>query len=612
MKPNEIGMQSLNDAEIARRALKLLAERKMVPTPETFADAFWESAGQNARTHDAAAVLKDLGADLVRQSRMSQQEAAQMMQAAQRQQWSAVREAADRALRRRVGAGADAWPSMMLEVLKQSDALHANWTRARKLDSIMRVIDGAAGDPAVALDRLRRLVESWGPALNPLPNGTAAAPGAIPPEAALRQEHAADRPESPAARGDAGRGPNEALVSATARAEAWQGVALRSLRLLEHACGGAEAVRQKLREYLALPDQPAGREPPPAPVAAEWLSAVERELAEDQSVRVGLQRLLGLLCDNLAKLAPEEAWLAGQLEPIRALLAGSIRSGPIAAAERRLSELATQQTEARRGLQEAKVALTEMLTELLERVGEMGSSAEWFDDRVGSYQVQLRQSPDLPVLSRIVHGLLSDTQTVREQILVSRTELTEARKKVEDYEARVSQLEQQLNEVSTLAQKDPLTSALNRRGLEQAFRAESARAQRYQSPLTLAMMDLDNFKQVNDRLGHVAGDRALIHFVTTVHATLRPTDLIVRSGGEEFGVLIPASTVQEGAAAIERLKRELACRPFQFESEALVLTFSAGVAQWHPGETLEQLMRRADAGLYEAKKAGKNRVLKAP
>ena len=611
MKPNEIGMQGLNDAEIARRALKLLAERKMVPTPETFADAFWESAGQNARSHDAAAVLKDLGADLVRQSRMSQQEAAQMMQAAQRQQWSAVRDAAERALGRRAGAGADAWPSMMMAILRQSDALHANWTRARKLDSIMRVIDGAAGDPALALDRLRRLVESWGPALNPLPNGTAAA-GAVPPEAAARQEQAADRPEFPAARGDAGRAPNEAPAAATARAEAWQEVALRSLRVLEHACAGAEPARQKLREYLALPGQSAWREPPPAPVAAEWLCAVERELAEEQSVRIGLQRLLGLLCDNLARLAPDEAWLVGQLEPIRALLAGSIRPGPIAAAERRLSELAAQQTEARRGLQEAKVALTEMLTELLERVGEMGSSAEWFNDQVGSYQVQLRQAPDLAVLSRIVHGLLSDTQTVREQIEVSRTELAEARKKVEDYEARVSQLEQQLNEVSTLAQKDPLTNALNRRGLEQAFRVESARALRYQSPLTLAMMDLDNFKQVNDRLGHVAGDRALIHFVTTVHATLRPTDLIVRSGGEEFGVLIPASTVQDGAAAIERLKRELARRPFQFENEALALTFSAGVAQWRPGETLEQLMRRADAGLYEAKKAGKNRVLKAP
>ena len=102
----------------------------------------------------------------------------------------------------------------------------------------------------------------------------------------------------------------------------------------------------------------------------------------------------------------------------------------------------------------------------------------------------------------------------------------------------MSELEHQLSTVSTLVQKDPLTNALNRRGLEEAFRVESARAERYRSPLTLAMLDLDNFKRVNDTLGHVAGDRALIHFVTTAHATLRPTDLTARYGGEEFGVLL--------------------------------------------------------------------------
>jgi diguanylate cyclase len=118
-------MQALNDAEIARRALKLLAERKVVPTPETFADAFWESAGVEARAVGPAGVLKDMGADLVRQSRMSQQEAAQMLQAAQRNQWRVVRDATDRALARRPGSGADAWPSMVLAILKQADVSHA-------------------------------------------------------------------------------------------------------------------------------------------------------------------------------------------------------------------------------------------------------------------------------------------------------------------------------------------------------------------------------------------------------------------------------------------------------------------------------------------------------
>jgi diguanylate cyclase len=617
VKPSEPGMQALNDAEVARRALKLLAERKIVPTPETFAEAFRESSGVEMRGGVLADVMKNIGAELVRQARMTQQEAAQMLQAALRQQWSAVHDAIDRALARRPGSGIDAWPSMVLAILKQSDVLHANWTRARKLDSIARVVEASAADPSIALERLRRLVESWGPPLAQLPGGAAAAaPAAVSTaaEPAAHLQRPRDRAE-PAAAGSCERGPGDhpAVARQSGQSDAWRQLALRALRALEQACTGAEPARQKLRDYLA---QTAGRGPAceaePALPPLEWVLAIEREMAEEHRIRDGLQRLLGLLCHNLEQLAPDELWLTSQLEPVRALLSGPIRSGQIAAAERRLAALIAKQAVARRGLQEAKVALTEMLTTLLERAGAMGSSAERFQDQVGTYQKQLQQSPDPTTLTRIVHGLLCDTQTVRQQIESSRTELAEARQKVGIYEARVSQLEQQLDEVSTLVQKDPLTNALNRRGLEHAFRVESARALRYESPLTLAMIDLDNFKQVNDRLGHVAGDRALIHFVTTVHATLRPTDLTARTGGEEFGVLFPACSAQDGVEAIERLQRELARRPFQFEQERLNLTFSAGVSQWHPGETLEQLMQRADASLYEAKKAGKNRVLRAP
>jgi diguanylate cyclase len=609
VKPNEPGLQPLNDAEAARRALKLLAERKIVPTPETFADAFWESSGVEPRGTGLAGILRDVGADLVRQSRMSQQEAAQMLQAAQRQKWSVARESIDRALARRPGSGADAWPSMVLAILKQSGALHSNWTRARKLDSISHVIDAAAGDPSLALERLQRLVESWGPPVAALPTATAAASVAPPQSAETPAPGGAAEVAAAPARPD----PHDALAGAAEQARAWQRLALRSLRALEQACTEDPAGREKLRECLAQAQRADPQEAlQPAPALTDCMLVIEREIAEDQRVRAGLQRLLGLLCENLGQLAPDEAWLVNQLEPVRSLLAGPMRSGQIAAAERRLAALIAQQTGARRGLQEAKVALTEMLSALLDRVGEMGTSAEQFNHRVSTYQQQLQQSPDLAALSRIVHGLLDDTQVVHDQIQSSRAELSEARKKVEVYEARVSQLEHQLSEVSTLVQKDPLTNALNRRGLENAFRVESARALRYGCGLTLGMMDLDNFKRINDTLGHVAGDRALVHFVTTVHATMRPTDLTARTGGEEFAVLFPACAAQDGVEATERLQRELARRPFQFEQDRLMLAFSAGVAQWRPGESLEQLMRRADASLYEAKKTGKNRVVKAP
>ncbi len=628
MKPNEPGLQALNDAEIARRALKLLAERRLVPTPETFADAFLECAGNEPRSHGVNSALKGMAADLIRQSRMSSQEAVQLMQAAQRHHWSAVRDAIDRALARRPGNLADAWPSMVMLVLKQADALHPNWTRARKLDSITRVIETASSDPAIALERLSRLVDSWGPALGPLvpaaaltdaPTARSDAPAPRPEPAAPRIEPAAPRIEPAAPRiepaaaryGAATPEQDGALAAAIARADAWQQVAMRSLRVLEHSCTSGAPAQDKLRDYIA---EAGGSDPDAAarlgPRFIDVVAAIDHEIAEEHRIRAGLQRLLALLCDNVGQLAPDEAWLAGQLEPIRALLAGPVRSAQIAAAEMRLAALIAQQSSARRGLQEAKIALTEMLTTLLERVGAMGSSAERFNDRVGAYQKELTRSPDLITLSHIVHGLLTETQTVRTQIDASRADLADARKKVEVYEARVSELEHQLSQVSTLVQKDPLTSALNRRGLEEAFRVESARASRYQTPLTLALMDLDDFKAVNDTLGHVAGDRALIHFVTTVHATMRPTDLTARCGGEEFGVLFPATSLQEGAEAVERLQRELSHRPFQFEKERHRLSFSAGVSEWRPGESLEELMKRADAGLYEAKKTGKNRVVK--
>jgi len=419
VKPSEPGLQSLNDAEIARRALKLLAERKTVPTPEAFADAYWESAGVGAR-----------------------------------------------------------------------GALHANWTRARKFDSIVRTI-GAAGDPTAVLERLRHLVESWGSTAAP-PDGVA--------QPAAPAEAATDRAQ-----------PSEAAT----HAEGWRRLALRCLRALEQACTGARPVREKLRGYLAQQDEssPDALAQPALP-PVDWVLALEREIAEDDRVRAGLQRLLGLLCDNLRQLAPDEAWLTNHLEPVRALLAGPIRSGQIAATERRLSALITQQTMARRGLQEAKVALTRT-------ADRAGGTHRRHGQQRGAVSRPGRRVPEATAAvagsgRAVAHRARLDERHARLCASRSRPPAPSWPRRARrsgSYEARVSQLEHQLSEVSTLAQKDPLTNALNRRGLEHAFRAESARALRYESPLTLAMLDLDNFKQVNDRLGHVAGDRALIHFV---------------------------------------------------------------------------------------------------
>lgn len=601
---------AVNQAEIARRALKTLAERKIIPTPETFTDVYYELAGGRPAGASAAAVIRDVLKDLVRSNRIGSQEANAALERAQQQDWAAVRVAIDRALERRPGGAAGNWPQTAVALLRQADALHAGWTRARKLEAVMRVVDGAADAPDVALERLQRLMESWGPALASLPG----ARDELAESLVAPTQAAAASPAPPVAT-RYGSDPQVEAAAAEARAEAdaWRQVALRAMRLLEQSCGEGTPAAAKLRAYA---EQHAGRlaGPEVEKLVARFTDAVreiDRQIAEEHKIREGLQRLLALLCDNMKSLTPEEAWLAGQLEPIRALLGGPIRSAALEQAEVRLAQIIAQQASARRSLQETKSALKEMLATLVERIGSMSSSTGRFYEQVGGYQRQLEGATDLETLSAVVKGLLADTQIVRADIQQSREELVAARKKVETYEARVQQLEKELTQVSALVQKDPLTFALNRRGLEEAFRVETARATRYGAALGFVMLDLDDFKKLNDSLGHVAGDRALIHLASLMQATVRPTDFIARLGGEEFALLLPATDVGEAAAAAERLQRELAKRGFQFEGRPWTLAFSAGAVQWRNGESLEEMIRRADRALYEAKRAGKNRVVRA-
>ncbi|GAB4477814.1 MAG: hypothetical protein OHK0044_24390 [Burkholderiaceae bacterium] len=598
-----------NQAEIARRALRTLAERKIIPTPETFADVYYELVGGRAPGASAATVIRDVLKDLVRSNRIGSQEANAALESARQHDWATVRDVIDRALERRPGGAAGNWPQTAVALLRQADALHAGWTRARKLEAVMRVVDAAADAPDVALDRLQRLMESWGPALASLPGARdeLAEPLAAPTQGGPPTVS----PSTSAARhaGD----PQTEVATARAEADAWRQVALRAMRLLEQSCGEGTPAAAKLRAYT----ERHGRKVAPEEIdrlVARFTDAVreiDRQIEEEHKIREGLQRLLALLCDNMKSLTPEEAWLAGQLEPIRALLGGPIRSAALEQAEVRLAQIIAQQAGARRSLQETKFALKEMLAMLLERIGAMSGSTGRFYDQVSGYQKQLEGVTDLATLSVVVQGLLAETQIVRTDIQRSREELVAARKKVQTYEARVQQLEKELTQVSALVQKDPLTFALNRRGLEEAFRIETARATRYGSALGFVMLDLDDFKKLNDSLGHVAGDRALIHVASLMQATVRPTDFIARLGGEEFALLLPATEVAEAAAAAERLQRELAKRGFQFEGRPWPLTFSAGAVQWRIGESLEELIRRADRALYEAKRAGKNRVVRA-
>ncbi|HEY2512841.1 MAG TPA: sensor domain-containing diguanylate cyclase [Polyangiaceae bacterium] len=162
-----------------------------------------------------------------------------------------------------------------------------------------------------------------------------------------------------------------------------------------------------------------------------------------------------------------------------------------------------------------------------------------------------------------------------------------------------------------LALTDDLTLAYNSRYLGSRLREEMDRSRRSSEPLSVLLMDLDHFKSVNDTHGHAVGDRVLRAFVERVRSATRRLDLLVRRGGEEFVLIMPATTAKEAGIIAERIRQTAASTPIEVDTAKVAQTVSIGVATWDGRESPEALERRADAAMYEAKGAGRDRVVQA-
>jgi diguanylate cyclase (GGDEF)-like protein len=165
-------------------------------------------------------------------------------------------------------------------------------------------------------------------------------------------------------------------------------------------------------------------------------------------------------------------------------------------------------------------------------------------------------------------------------------------------------------EIHRLTVCDPLTQVPNRRFLEQVLPRELQRAQRYRRPLALVLVDIDDFKAVNDKLGHVAGDFTLRELAARIHAAVRKEGLCARYGGEEFAVLLPEANLDVAVQVAERIRKQVEQGPLRYRDARYAVTISAGVTATRGEESLtcEQFVNRADVNLYRAKRQGKNRV----
>ncbi len=245
--------------------------------------------------------------------------------------------------------------------------------------------------------------------------------------------------------------------------------------------------------------------------------------------------------------------------------------------------------------------LRQMLREITDKTehlaNDLGEKNQGLSENVSS----LKSSRDKKEILRLLSTVVMQAGSIHSTVESSHQELLETRQSLNTMQAELAETRQLLNE-------DALTGALNRRGLDLTLSREIARAERGDARLSLAMLDLDHFKKINDDFGHGAGDQMLMHFTSLIRSVMRKSDALVRYGGEEFTLILPETDARGAHFVLGRLQQVMSRTPLNYENRQINTTFSAGVATLRPKENGHALLRRADEAVYAAKNAGRNAI----
>ena len=333
------------------------------------------------------------------------------------------------------------------------------------------------------------------------------------------------------------------------------------------------------------------------------------ELGAQADMLQRLLRLLRLLIENISELATDDQWLRGQFTVMLEIISNPLDAAVMDDAERSLTQAISSQRSLKHSLRDAKLTIKELVSSFIDRLGNFSERTGDYHQKIEDLSKRMEHTEDIDQLGEILEQTVCETRTMQQSTLRSRDDLVQARAQAEAAESKIRRLESELEQVSSKVREDQLTGMLNRRGLEDEFTRAIAASERRKEPLCVALLDIDNFKQLNDAHGHQAGDDALVHLANVIKAAVRPTDVIARYGGEEFLVLLPDSDLQSAIAVMTRLQRDLTKQFFLLDQRRLLITFSAGVELRATGESQQAIIARADKAMYEAKRNGKNRVV---
>ena len=602
---SQLAAAATSPVQLAKAALRRLALAKEEPTPENYARAYAAEGGlvDSALPERARPALQRLVAPLGEAGA----DADALLHALMAGHWDRVGQSIDQAAAH-AGAQALDWADLLQRLAHGLERGSRLWTSARKKDSLVRVLNGSRSDAQRLRERVRHLLAAWEAETDE--PGVDSLQGALDDNAATVGAVAPDRPADAPAAVPA----TPALGDMPVRD--WNAVVQSLEGTVRAALPEGEARAVELAQSLLQLSQQvaqAGATPELAQQAHELCQRARRLLAHRQHLFDELGKLCIELTQGLTELAEDDSWARGQCEVLQARLAEGLNVRSVRAASELLANARKRQVVLRGERNQARDALKELIQGMLSELGEFTEHTGRFHENIERHADAIAKADSIGSLAGVVREILHDSAEVQQVVSQTQDRLRSEQARAGDMQLRVRELEGELRRLSDEVLTDALTQVANRRGLAQAFEVERARLQRARTDATpcglaVGLLDIDNFKKLNDTLGHSAGDVALQTLAAQVRTQLRPLDTVARFGGEEFVVLLPDTDPTEAQTVLTRLQRLLTASLFMHDNKEVFVTFSAGVTALREDEALEIALERADEALYEAKRTGKNRT----
>lgn len=603
-------MTTQNPIDIARETLKQLTGRKLLPTPENFERVYHEITNtplerENKLAQQLLRALESLGNAEAANGKTIMM---RMRQTVDEAKWEQLPQLVVDYLRQTLHGKelSQSWGELIQDLVRQWDLRQAGLTQSHKQMALERVLMNFGNQPEDLNSKLYNLVQNW--SLSPAARQVEQFPEEVAP-AGPEQTALASKPAP--------------VVSSIAAAmpfsdNSWQQWRKTFGFVLKQGIGPQLTtypdLLDKLDQLIDELDQVSEEEGLRTfvPKIRAFMIKLELNAVQKDRMVTALSNLLCLLLENVAELNRDDSYLVGQIASLQDVLAQQpLSMHQVYHLETSLKEVIRKQGVLKTSLDQAASSLRALLDRFLSRLAQMTDSTDDFQSKIGKHSQRLRETKDVAEIGTIINSLMEDTSAMQLNLTHSRDELSAAHEQVQAAEKRIKELEGALESASAKVREDQLTGAYNRRGLAEHFEREISRAERTSQPLCLALIDVDNFKQLNDRYGHLAGDDALKYLVDVIRHHSRPTDVVARFGGEEFVILLPDTPLEDAIQNLQRLQREMTKTFFLANNDRLVITFSAGIAKWHLGERDTDVIERADRAMYQAKLAGKNRVLSA-